>query len=116
MIIERRSFLKGISALFIAPAIVRASSLMPVHEMMPGVPDWCPDGWLPLDGRDIKKKFYPDLHAAYERLRFPMRLSMQNLDGSRTATLISAKDMVRPNGVIMRAGVGYEIMLPAGVA
>jgi hypothetical protein len=116
MIIERRSFLKGLSALFVAPAIIKAENLMPIREYAPSVPDWCPDGWLPLDGREIKKKFYPDLYAARERLRYPLRLSMQNLEGSSTATVISARDMVRPNGTIMRAGVGYEIILPRMVA
>jgi hypothetical protein len=111
LIIERRSFLKGLSALFIAPAIVRASSLMPVHEMALGVPDWCPLGWLPLDGREIKKKFYPDLYRAYERMRMPMRLAMQEPDG-RTAIIIAGRDMKRPNGSIMKAGAGYTILLP----
>jgi hypothetical protein len=36
--IERRSFLKGISALFAAPAIVRAESLMPIRGII--VPIW----------------------------------------------------------------------------
>jgi hypothetical protein len=111
MIIERRSFLKSLSALFIAPAIVRASSLMPVHEMMQSVPDWCPDGWLPLDGREIKKKFYPDLYRSYERMHRPMRLDMQPPDG-RTAVIIASRDMRRPNGTVMKAGAGYTILLP----
>lgn len=112
MIIERRSFLKGISAaLFIAPAIIRAENLMSVREFAPSVPDWCPDGWLPLDGREIKKKFYPDLYAARERLRFPMTLGNLPPEG-RVAHIISARDLYRPNGVIMRAGVGHTIVLP----
>lgn len=126
MIIERRSFLKGISALFIAPAIVRASSLMPVHEMMPSIPAWCPDGWLPLDGREIKKKFYPDLYSAYERMRFPMRVGTDQiyetphgysptglLPEPQFARIISARDMRKANGEIMRAGVTSTILLPA---
>lgn len=130
MIIERRSLLKGLGLLFVAPAIVKASSLMPVREMMPSVPSWCPDGWLPLDGREIKKKFYPDLYAAYERMRFPMQLANQQKFGSMApfesfgsgtilppqyATIVSAKDFRRSNGVIARAGQTISIMLPPGV-
>jgi len=120
MIIERRSFLKGISVLFIAPAIIRAENLMPIREYAPAVPDWCPDGWLPLDGREITKKFYPDLHSAYARMRYSHRLSMQEpysgSDGSQIATIISAKDLRRANGSIMRAGVCHDIIIPAQAA
>lgn len=66
--IARRKFLQGLGILFVAPAIVRADSLMPIKEYMPAVPAWCPDGWLPLDGREIKKKFYPDLYTVYKKM------------------------------------------------
>ena len=115
MIMQRRSFLTGLGALFIAPAIVRASSLMPIKEYAPAIPSWCPEGWLPLDGREISKKFYPDLFAAHERLRFPMKLAnvppVVDLD-TKTVNLISARDMRRASGQIMRAGVGIQIKMP----
>jgi Phage Tail Collar Domain len=127
--IARRSVLKGLGMLFVAPAIVRAESLMPIKEYMPAVPAWCPDGWLPLDGREIKKKFYPDLYAAYQKLRFPMQVANdQNyhtyseyevhinetrfslLRGERR--LVSYKDLIRPNGQLMRAGAMHSIFIP----
>lgn len=114
MIIERRSFIKGLAALFVAPAIIRAENLMPIREMVPGVPEWCPSGWLPLDGREIKKKFYPDLYSSYERLRYAQVLSDSPPDG-RFARVISACDMVRPNGSIMKAGALHTIVIPYGL-
>jgi hypothetical protein len=126
MIIARRSLLKGLGALFVAPAIVHIENLMPVRELMPSVPDWCPDGWLPLDGREIKKKFYPDLYASYERMRFPMCVSNDQVFETpftyqptgqplkpQYARIISAKDIRRSNGTAMRAGVTSIILLPA---
>jgi hypothetical protein len=126
MLIERRSFLKGLGAtLFVAPAIVRAESLMQVREVMPSVPDWCPPGWLPLDGREIKKKFYPDLYRSYERMRFPMFVANEQRfegyggykipDGRLQPSfvrIIAAKDQVRSNGTIARAGVVATISIP----
>lgn len=112
IILGRRSFLTGLSALFVAPAIIRAESLMPIRSYAPPVPDWCPLGWLPLDGREITKKFYPALFRSYQDMRFPLQLQSQNLEGSRTATIISYRDMIRSNGSVMKAGVAYDLVLP----
>jgi len=119
--IYRRSFLKGMSALFIAPAIIRVENLMPIKEYMPAVPVWCPEGWLPFDGREIKRKFYPDLYEAYCRMHFPLNVS--NFSDpvvpadlpSNERRVISYKDFKRSNGTIMRAGAGHTIYLPEGV-
>src|SRR5712671_4730684 len=101
--IYRRSFLKGMGALFIAPAIIRAENLMPIKEYMPAVPAWCPEGWLPLDGREISKKFYPDLYAAYKHRKESLVVPFLNApDGFKT--VISYKNLVRPNGKLMLAG------------
>lgn len=40
--IPRRSFLLGLGSLIAAPAIVRASSLMPVRGIIMDVPAWTP--------------------------------------------------------------------------
>lgn len=109
--ILRRSFLKGVGALFIAPAIIRAENLMPIKEYMPAVPAWCPEGWLPLDGREISKKFYPDLYAVYQRMRMPLILSNhQSTDGLET--VIAYKSFLRPNGQLMKAGACHPIYVP----
>ena len=123
----RRSFLQGLGALFVAPAIVRASNLMPVKEYMPAVPAWCPEGWLPLDGREIKAKYYPDLYTQFKKLRFPMQLDTDqgftNYSGYEVIEtalknrvpsfkrIISAKDLIRPNGSVMKAGSFYTIQV-----
>ncbi len=109
--ILRRSFLKGMCALFIAPAIVRVENLMPIKEYMPAVPAWCPEGWLPCDGREISRKFYPDLYAAYGRMRIPLLVpDLTNSWGLQT--VISYKNMIRPNGGTMVAGACHPIYVP----
>lgn len=109
--ILRRSFLKGMGALFIAPAIIRAENLMPIKEYMPAVPAWCPEGWLPLDGREISRKFYPDLYAAYKRMRLPFVLpTYKASDGLET--VVAYKSLVRPNGQLMKAGAYHPIYVP----
>jgi len=116
----RRSVLKGMAALFIAPAIIRAESLMPIKEYMPAVPAWCPDGWIPLDGREISKKFYPDLYAAYKRMKEPLVVpnvySYLGVSGYEypkgVQTVMSYKNMVRPNGRLMIAGAHHPIYVP----
>lgn len=113
----RRSFLKGLGALFVAPAIIRAENLMPIKEYMPEVPAWCPPGWLPLDGREISKKFYPELYAMHKKLHYPTtHLSdYQPYDTyagydpidfrkKKEIQVISYKTMIRPNGRIMLPG------------
>lgn len=109
--IYRRSFLKGVGALFIAPAIVRAQSLMPIKEYMPAVPAWCPEGWLPCDGREISKKFYPDLYAAYQHMRQSMVLPILR-SGDGVETVISYKNLLRPNGKLMIAGAYHPLYVP----
>jgi len=109
--IYRRSFLKGMGALFIAPAIIRAENLMPIKEYMPAVPAWCPEGWLPLDGREISRKFYPELYAAYKHMRYSLILSDQpSTDGLET--VIAYKSFIRPNGQLMKAGACHPIYVP----
>lgn len=125
----RRTFLQGLGMLFIAPAIVRAESLMPIKELMPPVPDWCPNGWLPLDGREIKKKFYPDLYAVYKKLHFPMQLGNDQgynpysgyeefsiRDMPKHRRIISARDLYRSNGDVMKAGALYNLEIKEGAA
>jgi len=109
--IYRRSFLKGMSALFIAPAIIRAESLMPIKEYMPAVPAWCPEGWLPLDGREISRKFYPDLYAAFQRTRLPLMIPEYE-DSNGFKTVISYKNLIRPNGKLMLAGAYHPLYVP----
>ena len=117
----RRSFLKGMGAFFIAPAIIRAENLMPIKEYAPAVPSWCPDGWLPLDGREINKKFYPDLYAMYKKCRYHMKLSDDQdgkthtdyaLQSYRIHRIISYKDLPRYNGSVMRAGASHDFFVP----
>lgn len=124
----RRSFLKGLGAtLFVAPSIVRADSLMKVKEYMPAVPEWCPEGWLPCDGRTIKQKFYPDLYKAYTKMRYHLALSDQGefmtysgfevpgaYRGRAVRQIISYKDLKRANGSIVQAGVKHDLVLPDG--
>lgn len=43
--ISRRGLITGLASLLAAPAIVSASSLMPVKVMTPAVPP-LPDGWV----------------------------------------------------------------------
>src|SRR5882724_11468963 len=109
--ILRRSFLKGMGALFIAPAIIRAENLMPIKEYMPAVPAWCPEGWLPLDGREISRKFYPDLYAMYQHMRLPLVVpTYKSSDG--VETVMSYKNLARPNGKLMLAGAYHPIHVP----
>jgi hypothetical protein len=120
--IYRRSVLKGLAALFVAPAIIRVENLMPIKEYMPEVPAWCPEGWLPCDGRKISRKFYPDLCAMFERMRIPLKVPnyevdapLQGYDGGRInsiKTVISYKTLVRPNGKLMQAGACHPVYVP----
>ncbi len=128
----RRSFLQGLGALFVAPAIIRAENLMPIKEYALAVPSWCPDGWLPLDGREIKKKFYPDLFAIYEKCGFPMQLGNDQVfspysgyEVVETAMrviptaykrIISSKNLYRPNGQQMLAGAICDFYVSGGAA
>jgi len=65
MNVSRRGFLTGGAAVVLsAPAIVRASSLMPIRvprAFSLTVPTWCPPGFLPADGRTLPKDQYPGL-------------------------------------------------------
>lgn len=51
MILPRRQFLTGLASLIAAPAVVRASSLMPVKALT-----WR-DGWFPLGPRIVRVPF-----------------------------------------------------------
>lgn len=53
---SRRSFITGVAAVFAAPAIVRASSLMPIKVYREKI-----RAWLPCDGRMLYRADYPDL-------------------------------------------------------
>ena len=134
----RRSFLQGLgAALFVAPAIVRAENLMPIREYMPDVPPWCPPGWLPFDGREIKAKYYPELHAMLKKQRLPLHLrddddrvtqfrddrvtqwysgydQIPNQAPLGARNIISYKKLLRPNGKIMEAGAGHIMWVPEG--
>ena len=57
----RRTFLSAAASLLAAPAIIRASSLMPVK---PWAAPALPDTWLPCDGRYLPRADYPELFAA----------------------------------------------------
>jgi hypothetical protein len=53
----RRSFLKGVAALFgalIGPKVVLAAA-------RPTLPDWCPAGWVPCAGQEIYPQQFPRL-------------------------------------------------------
>lgn len=54
IMLERRSFILGVASLITAPAIVRATSLMPVKSMVSG-PLWLtpPIQWDLLKGGDL---------------------------------------------------------------
>lgn len=123
----RRSFLKGLGAtLFVAPSIVRAENLMPIKEYMPEVPIWCPANWLPCDGREIKKKFYPELHAVLGKCRLPQFASSRQLYGTYSSyeimnlnkpplgatRIISYKNLKYANGRIVPAGVISDFWAP----
>lgn len=73
MLTSRRGFIAGLGALFVAPAIVRASSIMPVKVFTPEIiapPPFLarPALWMPCDGRLLKLSDYPDV-PAHIRLR-----------------------------------------------
>jgi hypothetical protein len=122
----RRSFLKGLAAtLFIAPSIVRAENLMKIKEYMPEVPAWCPQGFLPMDGREINKKYYPDLFETYNRCKFPMRLNdiqsytpitsyeVANFGFKPGRTkIVSYQNLKRSNGSIVPAGMISDFIIP----
>jgi hypothetical protein len=73
MLVQRRSFLTGLGSLFLSPAIVKASSLMPLRGvvMLPAmtIPSWCPPGWAPANGHLVDRFQFPELHAWYQRTR-----------------------------------------------
>jgi hypothetical protein len=54
---NRRGFLIGLGAIVAAPAIVRASSLMPVKVLRPEPIE----AWIPCDGRLLSRTRYADL-------------------------------------------------------
>jgi hypothetical protein len=56
----RRGFILGVGAVFAAPAIVRASSLMPVKVLRPEPIE----PWIPCDGRLLSRTRYADLFRA----------------------------------------------------
>jgi hypothetical protein len=73
MLVQRRSFLAGLGSLFLAPAVVKASSLMPLRGevMLPSmpIPSWCPPGWAPANGHLVDRFQFPELHAWFKRTR-----------------------------------------------
>jgi hypothetical protein len=73
MLMQRRSFLVGLGSLFVAPAVVKASSLMPLRGevMLPSmtIPSWCPPGWAPANGHLVDHFQFPELHAWFKRTR-----------------------------------------------
>src|SRR5580700_6853973 len=73
MLVQRRSFLTGLGSLFFAPAVVKASSLMPLRGevMLPSmtIPSWCPLGWAPVTGHLVDRFQFPELHAWFKRTR-----------------------------------------------
>ena len=107
--IYRRSVLKGMAALFVAPAIIRVENLMLIKEYMPAVPAWCPEGWLPCDGREVSKKFYPDLYAALEHMKLPLVIPDY---GNVIKMVVSYKNLKRSNGEVMIAGAYHPIYIP----
>jgi hypothetical protein len=67
---SRRGFLIGLGAVIAAPAIVRATSLMPVKaprfadsglNRFAGVGVEAPEGWLPCYGQQLSRARYADL-------------------------------------------------------
>lgn len=73
MLMQRRSFLAGLGSLFLSPAIVKASSLMPLRgvKMTPwiDIPSWCPSGFIPYDNSKLTKQQFPELHEWFKRCR-----------------------------------------------
>ena len=73
MEVQRRSFLTGLGSLFLAPAVVKASSLMPLRGvvMLPAmtIPAWCPPGWVPATGHLVDRFQFPELHEWFKRTR-----------------------------------------------
>ena len=55
MIVQRRQFLTGLAALIVAPAIVRAGSIMPVRSFTPSLPyaEYAGGWWASGSGRWI---------------------------------------------------------------
>ena len=58
LITSRRTFLGGLAAALFAPAIVRATNIMPVRALRPAAPA----GWLPCDGRVLSRANYAALY------------------------------------------------------
>jgi hypothetical protein len=59
MEVGRRGFIIGLGAVFAAPAIVRASSLMPIKVYREPVSDW-----LPCHGQQLSRTRYAELFRA----------------------------------------------------
>jgi hypothetical protein len=105
----RRSLLAGLGALLAAPAIVRATSLMPVKVLTPTKPDLSGVGgsippqlpdWIPCDGRSLLAKNYEELFAKIgtyyggdgERFNVP-DLGVYPFDASVIRHEIAARDI-----------------------
>jgi hypothetical protein len=73
MLMQRRSFLVGLGSLFVAPAVVKASSLMPLRGVKMtrwiDIPSWCPPGFIPYDNSKLTKQQFPELHDWFKRCR-----------------------------------------------
>jgi len=73
MELKRRGFLTGLGSLLLSPAIVKASSLMPLRGvvMLPAmtIPSWCPPGWAPASGHLVDRFQFPELHEWFKRTR-----------------------------------------------
>ena len=63
LIIPRRGFLVGLASLLAAPAVVRAEALMPIKVWRPPL-RWR-DGYLVLNGAELKISDFPDLFDAF---------------------------------------------------
>jgi hypothetical protein len=141
--IKRRQFLVGLGALFAAPAVCNASSLMQIRGevMLPSmaIPNWCPPGWVPAVGRTVDRFQFPELHAWYKRtrqngahlgnqFRLPYSqpskwlaewerhtLDFQISTGNLEVPIVSVKPMRRPSGQWAQPGMMINYVVNAEV-
>jgi hypothetical protein len=119
---NRRSLLLGLGALLGAPAIVKASSLMPVKADRWFPDKWVPEGWIVPTGQTLWRRDYPELFAAIgtnygagdgaTTFQLPMWGPAPHTEGIRQAVpLLATGD--RAMGKIDDIGAGANFV-PAG--
>lgn len=136
----RRGFLIGLGALFAAPAVCHASSLMQIRGevMLPSmtIPAWCPPGWAPANGHLVDGFQFPELHKWYQRTRQhdainssrfklphaefkwfsgydPIKFPDSPHTDMAEVPLIAVTPQLRPNGTVAQPGMMANFVIDA---